>query len=198
MLWYDIEKQGATNESMAANPILKDLSGNGHDMELRNFAWTEESGISTVNYPGALVSDGVDDYGYVEGLPLLTKENGFTVMAVRKWLSEGIVTALASKAENAKDWGGAFTFEGIEGGGTALFNRVFNGANYVFYFTPSDFSFLTTSKYNDRNITLIGDVDDNGRLVLFRLALNNNDFYGKFVFYRFILFDRDLTDEEIE
>ena len=193
VLWYDIALQGATNETMAEHPYLKDLTGNGHDMELRNFAWTEESGISTVNYPGALVTDGVDDYGYVEGLPLLTKEKGFTVMAVRKWLSEGIVTALASKAENATDWGGAFVFEGVEGGGTAPFNRAFNGANYVSYFTPSDFSFLTTHKYNDRNITHIGDVEDNDRLVFFRLFLDDNNRYGKFVFYRFILFDRDLT-----
>lgn len=309
VLWYDIALQGATNETMAEHPYLKDLTGNGHDMELRNFAWSGMSGIGGYNfidlelwvkntnvklnvvtpnkvtilngdanskkgircgflqntsikikvegsninnplavyklgdaegdkllqtitadnvytielehvpnlpyqivlfacnnitieqlpiYSDALVTDGADDYGYVEGLPLLTKERGFTVMAVRKWLSEGIITALASKALTSEAWGGAFTFEGVEGGGTAPFNRAFNGANYVSYFAPSDFSFLTTHKYNDRNIAHIGDVEDNDLLTFFRLASDINSYYGKFVFYKFILFNRDLTDEEID
>lgn len=45
VLWYDIARQGATNESMAENPILKDLSGNGHDITCYNFAWSGMSGI---------------------------------------------------------------------------------------------------------------------------------------------------------
>lgn len=49
VLWYDIKRQGATNESMKANPILKDLSGNGHDATCYNFAWSGMSGIG--GYP---------------------------------------------------------------------------------------------------------------------------------------------------
>lgn len=45
VLWYDIKRQGATNENMANNPILKDLSGNGHDATCYNFAWSGMSGI---------------------------------------------------------------------------------------------------------------------------------------------------------
>ena len=43
--WYDIGKQQCTNESMAANPVLADLSGNGHDITCYNFAWAGMSGI---------------------------------------------------------------------------------------------------------------------------------------------------------
>ena len=43
--WYDPARQGATNEKMAENPVLKDLSGNGHDAACRNFAWAGMSGI---------------------------------------------------------------------------------------------------------------------------------------------------------
>ena len=43
--WYDIGKQQCTNESMAANPVLADLSGNGHDIECFNFGWSGMSGI---------------------------------------------------------------------------------------------------------------------------------------------------------
>ena len=52
--WYDIGKQQCTNESMAANPVLADLSGNGHDIECFNFGWAGMSGIG----------------GYVFGRPL--------------------------------------------------------------------------------------------------------------------------------
>ena len=45
VLWYDLKRQGATNETMAANPILKDLSGHGHDATCYNFAWSGMSGI---------------------------------------------------------------------------------------------------------------------------------------------------------
>ena len=45
VLWYDIAKQGATNESMAENPVLRDLSGNGHDATCYNFAWSGMSGV---------------------------------------------------------------------------------------------------------------------------------------------------------
>lgn len=45
VLWYDLKRQGATNENMANNPILKDLSGNGHDATCYNFAWSGMSGI---------------------------------------------------------------------------------------------------------------------------------------------------------
>ena len=51
VLWYDINRQGATNESMIANPILKDLSGNGNDATCYNFAWSGMSGIG--GYPDA-------------------------------------------------------------------------------------------------------------------------------------------------
>lgn len=47
VLWYDPKRQGATNESMKANPKLIDLSGNGHDATCYNFAWAGKSGIGS-------------------------------------------------------------------------------------------------------------------------------------------------------
>lgn len=49
--WYDIGKQQCTNESMAANPVLADLSGNGHDIECFNFGWSGMSGIGGTEAP---------------------------------------------------------------------------------------------------------------------------------------------------
>lgn len=62
-------------------------------------------------YPGALVFDGVDDYGTCDNFPILTKEKGYTVVVLRQWIEEkNSITALAS---NSKNWNrdGAFVFE---------------------------------------------------------------------------------------
>lgn len=36
---------GLTNEQMAANPVWVDKTGNGHDLQMKNFAWFEMSGV---------------------------------------------------------------------------------------------------------------------------------------------------------
>ena len=36
---------GLTNEQMAANPVWVDKTGNGHDLQLKNFAWKGMSGV---------------------------------------------------------------------------------------------------------------------------------------------------------
>ena len=36
---------GLTNEQMTENPVWKDLTGNGHDLQMKNFAWSEMSGV---------------------------------------------------------------------------------------------------------------------------------------------------------
>lgn len=36
---------GLTNEQMAANPVWVDKTGNGHDVQLKNFFWKEMSGV---------------------------------------------------------------------------------------------------------------------------------------------------------
>lgn len=47
---------GLTNEQMAENPVWKDLTGNGHDLQMKNFAWSGMSGI------GGYVVD-IDEWG---------------------------------------------------------------------------------------------------------------------------------------
>ena len=44
--------KGLTNEQMAANPVWVDKTGNGHDLRMKNFAWSGMSGVGgyTQNY----------------------------------------------------------------------------------------------------------------------------------------------------
>lgn len=50
-VWYDVQKQGLTNETPAADWYLKDFSKNGFNMSLFNFAKDGDSGIGKCNYP---------------------------------------------------------------------------------------------------------------------------------------------------
>ena len=217
VLWYDIGRQGATNESMAASPILKDLSGNGNDATCYNFGWTEESGINSTNYPGALVSDGVDDYAFVQDKYddegnlinkkslVLNKEDGYTVIAKRKWIGNinARVQGVASKISNTSFADGAFGFEEVENNGTVPFNRSFStgyskGFLRVDNFVSDDFTFMTSKRYNSVEFENIGDGVDTDVMVIFRLATTINNYYSSIALDSFILFNRDLTDEEIE
>lgn len=56
---------GLTNEQMKENPVWVDKTGNDHDLQMKNFAWKEGSGISDV-YPGFILGDGVDDFAVTE------------------------------------------------------------------------------------------------------------------------------------
>lgn len=98
IVYYDIPKQGLTNETPHADWYLKDFSKNGWNMALFNYARTPESGI---NEEGGLQSDGVNDYGQLvqelglkdytiavdraypslkgNGVPIISSINGNTV-----------------------------------------------------------------------------------------------------------------------
>ena len=63
-------------------------------------------------YPGALVFDGVDDYGTCDNFPIPIKEKGYTVVALRKWLTpedktnnEVLVANLTGEVWNAPNLG---------------------------------------------------------------------------------------------
>lgn len=188
VLWYDIALQGATNESMAEHPYLKDLTGNGHDMELRNFAWTEESGISTVNYPGALVSDGVDDCGYCKSVPILKDFTLFTNRIYKGKVDDPLVTKRTSP--NKED--GAFQFE--RGG----VNCVSFGNRNAITLQKSQLSWMTPTSYNGVTISR-GDLLDTDTLSLFTLrgySVSNN--VTSAALYSLILFNRTLSENELD
>lgn len=66
----------------------------GNEMQLKNFAFTSESGFGEGNYEGGLVFDGVDDYGICTGLPIL---DDYTLICRREWID-------LSRKSNAAIW----------------------------------------------------------------------------------------------
>lgn len=70
---------GLTNEQMAENPVWKDLTGNGHDLQMKNFAWKGMSGVGGYgdeNYQ-TFYKFTLDDYVFI-AIPPGVKHMNFT------------------------------------------------------------------------------------------------------------------------
>lgn len=297
---------GLTNEQMAANPVWVDKTGNGHDLQLKNFSWKGMSGIGgyvadidewgtnstaayfernsikitatfkenaslgllyhniklrqscvlkvtgipegcdaflddrlgnrfymsedgvyeiipsnflaealylsiekyperwygsklTIEqlplYPGALVFDGVDDYGICNNFPILTKEKGYTVVALRQWIEEkNDSTALVS---NCKNWNqdGAFLFE--------YNNLRINFLNVAISFGhtssvdrgKSPFFYQTSKLYNGKNIKPGSFIGSNELVV----GKGSKDFstVSNAAIWEIVILDHDATEEEL-
>lgn len=184
---------GLTNEQMAENPVWKDLTGNRHDLQMKNFAWKEGSGISDV-YPGALVFDGVDDYGVCDNFPVLTKEKGYTVVALRQWITynQNAIFAIATNASD-QSFNGAFTFEYLQKG---LEQTISYGSTQTsLSYSKSPFSWQTTSKYNGVDINN-GNKEATNLLALGRAYPQRNE-SANFAIWELVFLDHDATEEEL-
>lgn len=183
---------GLTNEQMAANPVWVDKTGNGHDLQMKNFAWKEGSGISDV-YPGALVFDGVDDYGVCENFPILTKEKGYTVVALRQIISRSKnASGIASKRDRTEN--GAFLFESMNLGKiyvSSSFGGNFSGLE------KSPFSYMTSTSYNGNIIKPGNKLDENNLLVVGRYYTDINLYYTNAAIWELVFLDHDATEEEL-
>ena len=146
-------------------------------------------------YPGALVFDGVDDYGVCNNFPILTKEKGYTVVALRQWIEEkNDSTALVS---NCKNWNqdGAFLFE--------YNNLRINFLNVAISFGhvssvdrgKSPFSYQTSKLYNGKNIKPGSLIGSNELIV----GKGNKDFptFSKAAIWELVFLDHDATEEEL-
>lgn len=146
-------------------------------------------------YPGALVFDGVDDYGTCNNFPILTKEKGYTVVALRQWIEEkNDSTALVS---NCKNWGqnGAFLFEYNN-----LRHNFLNVAISFGYVSSVDrgkspFSYQTSKLYNGKNIEPGSLIGSNELIV----GKGNKDFptFSKAAIWELVFLDHDATEEEL-
>lgn len=186
---------GLTNEQMAANPVWVDKTGNGHDLQMKNFAWKEGSGISDI-YPGALVFDGVDDYGVCKNFPILTKEKGYTVVALRQWITRG--EKALGLVSNVKNWlnNGAFLLEyrNIQ---ADHFNKPISfGAIGREMDLPRIFTYQTSKSCNGVSITT-GNFEGTDVLHVGKLAPISVGTYINAVIWELVFLDHDATEEEL-
>lgn len=145
-------------------------------------------------YPGALVFDGVDDYGVCNNFPILTKEKGYTVVALRQWITYN-PNAISAIATNASDqsFNGAFTFENYNKGAEQTIS--YGSTQISLSYTKSPLSWQTTSKYNGVNIAN-GNKEATNSLVLARSYPQRNE-YANFAIWELVFLDHDATEEEL-
>lgn len=303
---------GLTNEQMAENPVWKDLTGNGHDLQMKNLAWkgmsgvggyvgdfskwvnngdTTEIGITKSNskviidvkvsqgsgknivfisksdlgisnnvtikitstypegvmkfansasnkylklpsngiitlqdnpeytsnkmhlhlasadlgqitieqlplYPGALVFDGADDYGVCDNFPILTKEKGYTVVALRQWITRG--KGALGLVSNVKNWikDGAFLLEYRNIQADHLNKPISFGAIGSEMDLPHILTYQTSKSYNGVSITT-GNFEGTDVLHVGKLAPTNVGTCINAAIWELVFLDHDATEEEL-
>lgn len=303
---------GLTNEQMAENPIWKDLTGNGHDLQMKNFAWKGMSGVGgyTENYdsnkwykvasridatwtyksfnvksikdnnsaqlfyqsqssdtefrvlsctikvsgltdgqgieyisngtrptvimriendgiyhlpsfdfgaknayygfkflklqescnitieqlplyPGALVFDGVDDYGTCNNFPILTKEKGYTVVALRQWLSFQDIGYL-TLVVNSTDRLAAFSFEDFRSKTKSTWNWG-RSVELSDYKIPLLYTYQTSTSYNSK--TIYAGATEEGSNIL--QVCRSGIYCANAAIWEIVILDHDATEEEL-
>lgn len=283
---------GLTNEQMKENPVWVDKTGNGHDLQMKNFAWKgmsgvggygdenyqtfykftlddyvftasppsvkhmnftfrvtglrpgnkltlaffgttntiygtwDKDGIYTVDadiveagkptyfyngyeatrgeltieilplYPGALVFDGVDDYGTCNNFPILTKEKGYTVVALRQWITRG--KGALGLVSNVKNWlkDGAFLLEYRNIQAEHLNKPISFGAIGNEMDLPHIPTYQTSKSYNGVSITT-GNFEGTDVLHVGKLAPINVGTCINAVIWELVFLDHDATEEEL-
>ena len=148
-------------------------------------------------YPGALVFDGVDDYGTCNNFPILTKEKGYTVVALRQWISMG--EGISGLVSNVKNWfnDGAFVLEYNRNDATNKFvNRPVSFGNVnIKRDLPNNFTYQTSKSYKGVPITTGSFKGTNS---LFVGKLNNTiGNCSNVAIWELVFLDHDATEEEL-
>lgn len=298
---------GLTNEQMAANPVWVDKTGNGHDLQMKNFLWAGMSGVGGYVYKWNILSewilysenataeltsstihvteaktanpflerksktggyskmeikvtgikdgeilkfmsdldisnrieikkDGIyslpgsskeyygfrlsnstntypfncditieqlplysvkDDCGVCDNFPILTKEKGYTVVALRQWISMG--EGISGLVSNVKNWfnDGAFVLEYNSNNATNKFvNRpVSFGKVNIEMDLPNNFTYQTSKSYKGVPITT-GSFKGTNSLFVGKL----NNIIGNcsnVAIWELVFLDHDATEEEL-
>lgn len=147
-------------------------------------------------YPGALVFDGVDDYGVCDNFPILTKEKGYTVVALRQWITRG--EGALGLVSNVKNWinNGAFLLEyrNIQ---ADHFNKPISfGAIGSENDLPHIFTYQTSKSYNGVSITT-GNFEGTDVLHVGKLAPTNVGTCINAAIWELVFLDHDATEEEL-
>lgn len=191
-LYYNIKKQGITNENHAEfNEQLIDFLG-GHNIQLNNIGWEGESGI----IDGALYLDGINDFGKVTGLPVL---KDYTVVAdyerIRINIGSNGDAAVLSKAESQNN--GAFMFNTISNNGEKI-SYSFGGRNIINTDDTIRRVFYQ-SKYinNGQYINIVPTFVDSDKLWLGTYRDNDTRF-AKLALWSLMLFPYSLSEFLLE
>ena len=145
-------------------------------------------------YPGTLVFDGVDDYGVCDNFPILTKEKGYTVVALRQWDQDFLNTTLTGGLLSTRNYstGEGVAFEKIESSNKGYWNL---GAGGIIDFAKSPFTWQTSKQYN--NVGILKGDKNHGKPLCVGCGLSGGQQCGRFAIWELVFLDHDATEEEL-
>lgn len=285
---------GLTNEQMAANPVWVDKTGNGHDLQMKNFSWKGMSGVGgygdenhqtfykftlydsvfiatppgvkhmnftfrvtglqpgneltlaffgTTNtvygtwnkdgiytvdadiveawkptyfyngysatrgeftieilplYPGALVFDGVDDWAGCDNLPLLPKEKGYSIIALRNWITRYDATQYKRPLISNLDTNdkGAFLIEYRKDENVNDVTGSYNSFTDVYIDDNNPITWQTSSSYNGQIIKK-GTSGSTNKLSICKTYFGQLSNYANAAIWEIVILDHDATEEEL-
>lgn len=139
-------------------------------------------------YPGALVFDGVDDYGTCDNFPILTKEKGYTVVALRKYITPDPKSYLISNGDVARL--AAFL---VEGNFPTIQYWNFGAVGNLNYIDNLPYVYQTSKEYNGRSINK-GDLNEG---VTSLLVCKYGSWHSNAAIWEIVILDHDATEEEL-
>lgn len=145
-------------------------------------------------YPGALVFDGVDDYGVCDNFPILTKEKGYTVVVLRQWDRDFLNTTLTGGLLSTRNYstGEGVAFKKIESSNKGYWNL---GAGGIIDFAKSPFTWQTSKQYN--NVGILKGDKNHGKPLCVGCGLSGGQQCGRFAIWELVFLDHDATEEEL-
>lgn len=152
-------------------------------------------------YAGALVFDGVDDYGICENFPILTKEKGYTVVALRKWLTpenktnnEVLVANLKEPRWITENWG-AFGCEVKYNNVNPKVKRTMSFGNTPVINVNENNVLLCQTSNNYNGVDIVSGNNTSGPYLL--ICSGGTSFFAKAAIWEIVILDHDATEEEL-
>lgn len=136
-------------------------------------------------YPGALVFDGVDDYGTCDNFPILTKEKGYTVVALRQYLVEKSTAYLTANGDSISNT--SFIFEGNNYKDTWNFGRATTIQASRILATQ------TSKQYDGVKLNIGSNTEGSNLLQVGKWSKS----YSNVAIWELVYLDHDATEEEL-
>lgn len=149
-------------------------------------------------YPGALVFDGVDDWAGCDNLPLLPKEKGYSIIALRNWITRHDATQykrpLISNLDTNDE--GAFLIEYRKDENVNDVTGSYNSFTDVYIDDNSPITWQTSSSYNGQIIKK-GTSKSTNKLCICKTYFGRLSNYTNAAIWEIVILDHDATEEEL-
>lgn len=136
-------------------------------------------------YPGALVFDGVDDYGVCENFPILTKEKGYTVVALRQYLVDKSTAYLTANGDSISNT--SFILEGNN------YRDTWNFGKATTIQASRILATQTSKQYDGVKLNIGTNTEGSNLLQVGKWSKS----YSNVAIWELVFLDHDATEEEL-